>query len=726
MSDRAARWCRFCRHSLCGLHAVRDCFRGMTVATACLLGAAQTHAQQPSSQTEIADTIELARLVDLCAARLNLSINYDARLTGTVTLRLHAAMTDRELWELTNRLLASRGFTTVRMANDGTLTVVQLSAAAGLARVETADDRLTAAEFGAGFRVVMVPLTHRSVDDVTAAVKPLLSSPGGSATPIPSLSTVLVADLDARVRLILQAIEAIENRSMPVIPFEIAIKTGNAQQIATTVAQIAAKRHAAGNTGLHGDLILTGEEDALLLVAPADEIDTWQALIAQLDRPAAEETTTYSTGGLSASQIAGSLQNLLGDTASDSGFRVTADEYTGSLVVTGTPLQHARVQTLLDQLGGSPEAVRRPTRTFRLMNRDASDLLTIVQSLVASGAVAQPRDGAVNGVPSATGTGLPTRPILPGDSDPLQLTADPATNSIIAIGEVAELDRLERLLKDLDVRRPQVLLEVLIVSLSENDSLDLGVEIDALINGPNDTVAKLSSLFGLSSTGASASGIEGNRGAGLTGIVLNPGDFSVVLRALQSLNEGRSLSMPKVLVASNEQASLNSVLEQPYTTLNASDTVATTSFGGSSDAGTEVSVRPQIAEGDHLRLEYQISLSAFVGDASDPSVPPPRQQNSIDSVATIPDGYTIAVGGIELTTEGYAETGIPLLSDIPVVGEAFKNRSKSGSRSRFYVFIRSTILRDRNFEDLKYLSDLRTTEMDIDNDWPEPEPRVIR
>ena len=199
-----------------------------------------------------------------------------------------------------------------------------------------------------------------------------------------------------------------------------------------------------------------------------------------------------------------------------------------------------------------------------------------------------------------------------------------------------------------------------------------------------------------------------------------------MLRALQSLNEGRSLSIPKVLVASNEQASLNSVLEQPFTTLNASDTVATTSFGGSSDAGTEVSVRPQIAEGDHLRLEYQISLSAFTGDAADSSVPPPRQQNSIDSVATIPDGYTIAVGGIELTTEGYAETGIPFLSDIPLLGEAFKNRSKSGSRSRFYVFIRPTILRDRNFEGLKYLSDLRLTETGIDDGWPEPQPRLIR
>ncbi|QKK07507.1 MAG: hypothetical protein HND58_04570 [Planctomycetota bacterium] len=474
---------------------------------------------------------------------------------------------------------------------------------------------------------------------------------------------------------------------------------------------------------MRGELLAGPDNRSLLLIAPPGELGRWRDLISQLDRQEAVRTESYPLSGLAGDAVSESLLRRF-DPENHPRLRVLADDLTGSLIVTGTAEQHARVQGLLSLMATAPEAVRRPTRTFRLKNRDAEEVVAVVQSLIASGVVATP---SVDGSSSAAVTGGATKP---AGSRPepreLQLTADPATNSIIAIGEVAELERLERLLKDLDVRRPQVLLEVLIVSLSESDSLDLGVEIDALLNGPNDTVAKLSSLFGLSSTGAGASGIEGNRGAGLTGIVLNPGDFSVVLRALQSLNEGRSLSIPKVLVASNEQASLNSVLEQPYTTLNASDTVATTSFGGSSDAGTEVSVRPQIAEGDHLRLEYQISLSAFVGAASDPSVPPPRQQNSIDSVATIPDGYTIAVGGIELTTEGYAETGIPLLSDIPLLGEAFKNRSRSGSRSRFYVFIRSTILRDRDFEDLKYLSDLRSTEMEIDDGWPEPQPRVIR
>ena len=219
---------------------------------------------------------------------------------------------------------------------------------------------------------------------------------------------------------------------------------------------------------------------------------------------------------------------------------------------------------------------------------------------------------------------------------------------------------------------------------------------------------------------------SGVGGAGGTAVVLDPGDFSAVIRALKTINEGRSLSIPRVLVNNNQDATFDSVLQQPFTSTNASDTVATTSFGGTQDAGTTVSVRPQIAEGDHLVLEYSVSLSSFVGESSDPSLPPPRQQNSLNSVATIPDGYTIAVGGIELTTEAEAISKTPLLAEIPLVGELFKNRSSSTSRSRFYVFIRPTVMRHQTFEDLKYVSDLQTDDAGVDDGWPEVEPRVIR
>jgi general secretion pathway protein D len=84
------------------------------------------------------------------------------------------------------------------------------------------------------------------------------------------------------------------------------------------------------------------------------------------------------------------------------------------------------------------------------------------------------------------------------------------------------------------------------------------------------------------------------------------------------------------------------------------------------------------------------------------------------------------VGGIETTTEGEAETKVPILGDIPLLGLLFKSTSKSYSRSRFFVFIRADVMRGTSFEALKYASDLAVEETDIDGGWPKVEPRVIR
>src|SRR5690606_16629448 len=138
----------------------------------------------------------------------------------------------------------------------------------------------------------------------------------------------------------------------------------------------------------------------------------------------------------------------------------------------------------------------------------------------------------------------------------------------------------------LDVRQPQVMLEVLIVSLSDRQTLDLGVELVGNAELSSDTVATLASLFGLSTSGDDLleRGVEDPRGG--TAVILNPGDFAVVVRALETINQGRNLNIPQVLVNNHEEARIEATLQQPFATINASDTVATTAFGGTFDAGT--------------------------------------------------------------------------------------------------------------------------------------------
>jgi general secretion pathway protein D len=184
--------------------------------------------------------------------------------------------------------------------------------------------------------------------------------------------------------------------------------------------------------------------------------------------------------------------------------------------------------------------------------------------------------------------------------------------------------------------------------------------------------------------------------------------------------------MPSMVVNNNETANLNSTSTQPYTTTTIQDSNVITARGGSASAGTTITVSPQIAAGDDIVLDYSMSLSSFVGEAASSGVEPPSQQTSLNSVATIPDGYTIALGGIEISSEGDSDTKTPVLADIPLLGGLFKSQSDSTSRSRFYIFIRATVMRSPSFEHLKYISEDLAQQLNVDDGWPEVEPRIMR
>ncbi|MBK7406252.1 MAG: hypothetical protein IPJ41_17010 [Phycisphaerales bacterium] len=476
------------------------------------------------------------------------------------------------------------------------MSVVPLSGAAGLAMVEDAEavDEHDApgpgpanpARVQPGFRVLRVVLRVRRAEDVAAAIKPLLSARGGMVIPLPDLHAVLLGDLSVRLPTLLDAIRALEAAGPTPVPKEFRLHRLSAAQLLEMVDKLEASRAAAGAERLRGELVAGAAEQSVLLIAPEAEWARWAELIASLEESEALRTMSFALGDAQPLEVATSLERLVGGDWAGSGFLILGDPATGTILVVGTAYQQQRTASLLEQVLTAQQGAPRVSRMFRLQNRDAEEVLGVLQGLISSGQIAGesgPTAGGgaallgialeSRGAPGETRSGVPEaaesghRGTTAAQVGP-RLVVDPGVNAILATGSGGELDRIEQLLHDLDVRRPQVLLEVLIISLSESDSLDLGVEIEKLINGPNDTIAKLSSLFGLSSTGSASSSI-GDRGAGFSGIVLNPGDFSVVLRALKSLNHGRSLSMPQVLVASNEQASINSVLEQPYTTVNA-------------------------------------------------------------------------------------------------------------------------------------------------------------
>ena len=326
--------------------------------------------------------------------------------------------------------------------------------------------------------------------------------------------------------------------------------------------------------------------------------------------------------------------------------------------------------------------------------------------------------------PAANSSGGRTTKIEASALGNLSVTADESASRLIAVGETRLLDDLEDLIRELDIRHPQVLVETLILSLTETQERDFGIELQKQFSSGSAGV-QLASLFGLGSPDPFST-IPAASGTGGSAVVLDPGEFSAVVRALESINEGRSLTIPKVLVNNNEDATLSSVVQTPYTSTNASSTVATTSFGGTIDAGTNVTVNPQIAAGDQLVLSYTVSLSSFVGEALDPTVPPPKQENRLQSTATVPDGHTVVLGGLEIETESEGETRVPILGSMPLISPLFRQQSRTNTKSRFYVFLKCSVMRDSTYEDLRYVSDRALAEAGLDDGWPELEPRVIK
>ena len=474
-----------------------------------------------------------------------------------------------------------------------------------------------------------------------------------------------------------------------------------------------------------------------------------------------------------------------GQATTNQTFQVIRDRLTGSLLVKATNAQHERIAALMKTLDSAPPGSRRQTRSIQVKHRRADEISRLVLAMISPdqgsgsqnpGAVAgaspnpqaaqaagaggmQPMSGSQFGGMGGGGVGgmggygngqlpsggmqggmlgSPTLPTTPTSGQvtvgktsdgSLLITADPVTNRLIILGEPRIIDQVEQLVRQLDEYQPQVSLEFILVGLTDDQTQDLGVELVQQFSRDG-TSTTVSSLFGLSqAVGGDATNRTIGNAVGLGTVVLKPGDFAAVLRALETVNNGRSVIRSQLIVSNNAQATLNGVVQQPISSINSSTQVATTSYAGTSDAGTQITVSPQISPADYVTLAYSLSQSSFLGQpiVTDTGVIPPTKRNdNVSSIATVPDGHVIALGGLSNQVDGHSESRIPLLGSIPYLGKLFSSNRDSQSSSKLYAFIRVTVLRRSDFSDLRYVSDQRVRKAGLADEEPTLEAKFIR
>lgn len=287
-------------------------------------------------------------------------------------------------------------------------------------------------------------------------------------------------------------------------------------------------------------------------------------------------------------------------------------------------------------------------------------------------------------------------------------------NSIILVAPGYLHEEVKNTIGTLDVRRPQVLIEVAIIEAMGEDISNLGFEYSYL-----GTDAGVATPFGLRDQNQNLLGNFPVPGAGATategllvGVLRQDGSMPVLLNALGKKENIRIKSTPVLLVNDNQEASFDSLQQEPTvkTTTNANST--NIAFENYADAGTAFTITPHISQGNYIRLHIDLKVESFNGQPIAAGIPPAKSSSSLVTSVTVPDRNMAIIGGMEAETFTDNDKRIPLLGDIPVVGNLFKNQTQIKAKSKLYLFISPKILSDEKFEDLKEISNSISLESD--------------
>ena len=296
-------------------------------------------------------------------------------------------------------------------------------------------------------------------------------------------------------------------------------------------------------------------------------------------------------------------------------------------------------------------------------------------------------------------------------------TNDVKTNSIIISSDESNITTLKNLISKLDIRRAQVLVEAIVVELSENAANDLGVEtvfsggsdngeIPIGITRFNDSGPDLLSIVG-SATDSTDTTLAASSLTSLLntqGIVAGFGDltpggnsFAAIINAIARDTNSNILSTPSILAMDNETASSIIGQEIPITTGESLGSNNANPFRTTSrqEVGIKLDVTPQINEGSSVLLEIKIEVSGVAGVVSS-GVDLITNKRAIETTALVDDGQIIVLGGLIDDDTQETISKVPLLGSIPIFGKLFQSKSKNTVKKNLMIFIKPSIMTDSN------------------------------
>jgi general secretion pathway protein D len=368
--------------------------------------------------------------------------------------------------------------------------------------------------------------------------------------------------------------------------------------------------------------------------------------------------------------------------------KIIADLRTNSVLLSGDKSNRQHLKRIIQQLD-TPMQSSGNTRVIYLHYAKAADLAEVLNGIAQT--IVEEKAGGAAGGKGKPGTAL-------------KIQADESTNALVINAPLDVMRDLEGVIQHLDMRRAQVMVKAVVAEVSTDSAAELGIQWaydNSASNGPVGLIDFNNTIGGLANT---ANGLAAP--PVLDGLSLLAGDFTngafrfgALLRALSGDTDNNILSTPTLVTMDNEEAEIVVGQNVPFVT----GSYSTTGTGSTptnpfqtiqrEDIGLKLKIKPQINEGDSIRLEITHELSSLTNSAVNAS-DIITNKRSVKTTVMVDDGKVLVLGG--LIDDKLIETTqkVPGFGDIPVLGWLFRYQSTKKVKQDLMVFLHPRILRD--------------------------------
>jgi general secretion pathway protein D len=459
-------------------------------------------------------------------------------------------------------------------------------------------------------------------------------------------------------------------------------------------------------------IIAHKESNILIISDRAKNVERMLGIINRIDKKSDSSIEMITLQHANATEVAQTIESLLdtGNSTLNGKTKIVADERTNSVIINAVPSLKLRIQTLVAQLD-NPLETNTQSQVIKLKYSEAESLVSILETLANKTQVNS--EGQSSGDSNAT------------------IQAHKETNSLVINAPPTVFKNLLAAIEQLDVKRPQVLVEAIVVEITVDHSKEVGFQWQGL----------LSQLNG-------GEGLVGGTNYGIVGNILNPfnpdsGDVSInnganigyvqvdgdgnpqlgaLLSALAANTNNNILSTPSIVTLNNKEAKLSVGQEVPFLTGQFSNTGANEGSANPfstiqrKDIGISLTVTPHIYEGDQIVLDIAQEVSSLAASAT--SVDVITNKRTLTTSVNVPNDGVIVLGGLIDETIVEDVKKVPLLGDIPVIRNLFRHKKKTRVKRNLMVFIHPVILDDSNQVTItnKMYDDIRQQQLQKQNE----------